>query len=86
MKTFLVTLFIGTTFALSAMANPPSNSESNTRSKFYDFGDQVIDGQIRQPTVTFTDGRERAKFNRLLRLKRSFLPNLFATSKERVFR
>tara|TARA_R110000824_G_scaffold134691_4_gene297708 strand:+ start:10220 stop:10480 length:261 start_codon:yes stop_codon:yes gene_type:complete len=86
MKTFLVTLFVSATFALAATADPPRNSDSNTRSRFYDFGDQVIDGQIRRPTGTFTDARERAKFNRLLRLKRSFLPNLYATSKERVFK
>ena len=86
MKTFLVTLFVSATFALSATAEPPGNSNSNTRSRFYDFGDQVIDGQIRRPTGTYTNAREMAKFNRLLRIKKSFLPRLFATSKERVFK
>lgn len=86
MKTFLVTLFVSTTFALSATAAPPGNSNSNTRSKFYDFGDQVIDGQIKRPIGTYTSTREATKFNRLLRLKKSFLPKLFTTSKERVFR
>ena len=66
---------------LSAFAAPPSE-----RSKFYDFNDQVIDGEIRRPTGLYTNTREGARFNRLLRLKRSFLPNLFATSKERVFK
>jgi len=67
--------------ALSAFAAPP-----NGKSKFYDFNDQVIDGQIRRPTGLYATARNKARFNRLLRLKKSFLPRLFATSKERVFK
>ena len=82
MKIIASVLF--TLYALSASAEPPNNSSA--KSKFYDFSEQVIDGEIRRPTGTFTNSRDRARFNRLLRLKRSFLPNLFATSKERVFK
>ena len=56
------------------------------RSKFYDFNDQIIDGEIKKPTTLYTDSRERVKFDRLLRLKKSFLPQLFDTAKERVFK
>ena len=87
MRTFLITLFVTGTFALSAYADSPRNNPDRTaKSRFYDFGAQVIDGEIRRPTATFVDGRERARFNRLLRLKRSFLPSLYNTSKERVFK
>lgn len=71
--------------SFSALANPPSDN-SDGRSKFYDFGEQVIDGEIRRPTALYTDARQRAKFDRLLRLKRSFMSNLFDTFKERTFR
>jgi len=67
-----------------AIATPPKNNSA--RSKFYDFSEQVIDGQIRKPSVTFSSSRDRSRFERLLRLKKSFLPDLFATSKERVFK
>ena len=77
---FLLLLFLPSI----AIANPPKNN--NERSKFYDFSEQVIDGQIRRPTVTFSNSRDKARFERLLRLKKSFLPNLFATSRERVFK
>ena len=46
----------------------------------------MIDGEIRRPTALYTDARKRAQFDRLLRLKRSFLPDLFETAKEKVFK
>mgnify|MGYP003627600112 FL=1 len=74
------TFFIATIFYSSAV------SAKNPRSKFYDFNEQLIDGNIKKPTTLYTDSRQRVKFDRLLRLKKSFLPKLFATSKERVFK
>mgnify|MGYP003664226073 FL=1 len=56
------------------------------RAKFYDFNEQLIDGEIKKPTTLYTGARDRVKFGRLLRLKKSFLPELFATSKESVFK
>jgi|TARA_R110002074_G_scaffold11911_9_gene44274 hypothetical protein len=64
----------------SAIAKPPA------KSKFYDFSDQIIDGQIKKPTTLYTDSRTAVKFDRLLRLKKSFLPKLFSTAKEKVFK
>ena len=62
------------------------DTERNTKSKFYDFSEQLIDGQIRKPTNLYLDVRQRVKFDRLLRLKKSFLPKLFDTAKEKVFK
>ena len=70
---FLLLLFTSTSFAKS-------------RSKFYDFSDQLIDGEIKKPTTLYTDAREKVKFERLLRLKKSFMSKLFDTAKERVFK
>tara|TARA_R110001583_G_scaffold35701_7_gene118520 strand:- start:723 stop:977 length:255 start_codon:yes stop_codon:yes gene_type:complete len=82
-KTLIIFLFfISTTIA---MANPPK-SNPNERSRFYDFGEQLIDGEIRKPTALYTDARKRAQFDRLLRLKRSFMRELFETSKNKVFK
>ena len=41
------------------------------RAKFYDFSEQLIDGEIRKPTALYTDSRQKVKFGRLLRLKRN---------------
>jgi hypothetical protein len=65
---------------LHAEAKPPS------KSKFYDFGEQLIDGEIRKPQAIYTDSRARVKFERLLKLKRSFMRDLMQTSKEKVFK
>jgi len=56
------------------------------KSKFYDFSEQLIDGQIKKPTALYTDARQKVKFDRLLKLKKSFLPSLFNTAKEKVFK
>ena len=56
------------------------------KSKFYDFSDQLIDGEIKKPTALYTDARQQVKFDRLLSLKKSFLSALLQTSKERVFK
>tara|TARA_R110000824_G_scaffold234072_2_gene422553 strand:- start:2594 stop:2818 length:225 start_codon:yes stop_codon:yes gene_type:complete len=67
-------------FVPATIAKPP------VKSKFYNFNEQLIDGHIRKPTVTYVDHREKAKFERLLKLKKSFLPKLFQTARERVFK
>ena len=59
---------------------------ASPKSKFYDFNEQLIDGQIKKPTTLYTNAREQVKFERLLKLKKSFLNELFDTAKERVFK
>ena len=79
--TVAVALLLIVAFSMPAIAKPP-----NAKSKFYDFSDQLIDNEIRKPTALYTDARQKAKFDRLLRLKKSFLPAMFRTSKEKVFK
>jgi hypothetical protein len=67
----------------STNAKPPNR---NVKSKFYDFSEQLIDGQIRTPSALYINTREKARFERLLRLKKSFMRRLFETSKNPVFK
>jgi|TARA_R110000824_G_scaffold18025_3_gene72101 hypothetical protein len=83
LRIFLVTIFTSVAFSASAAGPPTSNNE---KSRFYDFQEQLIDGEIRRPTFLYTDAHQQARFERLLNLKKSFLPRLFSTSKERVFK
>ena len=76
-KIFITTLLI---LSFTALAAPPK------KSKFYDFGDQMIDGEIKKPTGEYINSREIARFDRLLSLKKSFLPKMFLTSKEKIFK
>ena len=71
---------------LSGIAYAGNVPKNKTKYKFYDFGEQLIDGQIRKPTALYTTARNQAKFNRLLSLKKSFLRELFATAKNKIFK
>ncbi len=66
--------------------NVPATVAKQPKSKFYDFSEQLIDGEIKKPTILFIDRRQQIKFDRLLKLKKNFLPKLFDTAKERVFK
>ena len=61
-------------------------SAKQPKAKFYDFNEQLIDGEVKKPMTLYTDSRDRVKFERLLRLKKSFMGKLFDTSKEKVFK
>jgi len=45
----------------------------DVKAKFYDFSEQLIDGEIKRPQALYTDVRQEARFKRLLRLKKNFL-------------
>ncbi|MBL6974578.1 MAG: hypothetical protein ISR64_02495 [Deltaproteobacteria bacterium] len=76
-----------TVTAVMMLAAAPAVAQSKgVKSKFYDFSDQLIDGEIKKPTTLYTDSRQRVKFDRLLRLKKSFLQPMLQTAKEQVFK
>ncbi len=56
------------------------------KSKFYDFSDQLIDGEIKKPTTLYMESRQRARFDKLLKLKKSFRPTLIESAKERTLK
>lgn len=43
------------------------------KSKFYDFSEMLIDGEIKKPTALYTDARAKVRFDRLMRLDKNFL-------------
>jgi hypothetical protein len=43
-----------------------------SKAKFYDFSDQMINGEIKKPAAIYMESRTRAKFVKLLKLKKSF--------------
>ncbi len=70
--------------ALSAITSTASAADS--KSKFYDFSDQLIDGEIKKPTTLYSNVRGEAKFSRMLELKKELLPNVQTSRRERVFK
>jgi hypothetical protein len=79
-------LYVAIFIVLFVMLGNDALAQTKPKSKFYDFGEQVIDGEIKKPTALFTDSKKKVQFDRLLKLKKTFIPNLMKTSKERTFR
>ena len=82
----MIVLAIAATISMFLPWLCPEAIGKQPKSKFYDFNDQIIDGEIKKPTTLYTDARDRVKFDRLMKLKKSFLPKLFTTAKEKVFK
>ena len=78
--------FISFALFLFIFLNATATVAKKPKSKFYDFNEQIIDGERKKPTTLYLDSREQVRFDRLLKLKKSFLPKLFTTAKERVFK
>ena len=79
-------LYVAIFIALFVMLGNDALAQTKPKSKFYDFGEQVIDGEIKKPTALFTDSKKKVQFDRLLKLKKTFIPDLMSTSKERTFK
>tara|TARA_Y100000296_G_C4983876_1_gene161995 strand:+ start:192 stop:455 length:264 start_codon:yes stop_codon:yes gene_type:complete len=63
------------------------NTNIKSRTKFYNFDEMLIDGEIKKPSGLLTDVRKRARFSRLLRdNRRTFLKELGDTAKEKSFK
>lgn len=71
--------------ALAAAQDKPAGGDP-VKTKFYDFNDMLIEGAYKKPQVLYTDARQKAKFERLLKLKRDFLPQLRSTAKDATLR
>tara|TARA_Y100001938_G_C7775005_1_gene275139 strand:- start:28 stop:270 length:243 start_codon:yes stop_codon:yes gene_type:complete len=74
---FLTILFISA---------PVFAKSKKTKARFYDFSDQLIDGEIKKPSAMYMESRTRAKFAKLLKLKKSFIPELLISSKESILK
>ena len=76
----LVLFLFGVMSARCAVAKP------KIRAQFYDFSEQLIDGEVKKPQALYTDVRQAAEFKRLLKLKKSFIKNLFDDARMPIFK
>ena len=79
LKKVAIFSFIFAIFLSQAIANPDS---SKRKVKFYNFDDLLINGEYKKPQVLYTDSRQKVRFEKLLKLKKSFLPKLKSTEKD----
>ena len=78
----LVTVFLLVLFASPSFAQ----GAGDVKTKFYDFDDLLIDGEYKKPQIMYTDTDKKVRFERLLKLKKEFLPRLRATSRDSSLR
>ena len=76
-NSILVILF--STFLIGAGPKP-------SKTKFYNFDDLLINGEYKKPQVLYTDARQKVKFEKLLKLKKDFLPKLKSTNRDPALR
>lgn len=82
-RTVRTILFVLAGFSVVAL---PAFAAEDAKAKFYDFSDQLIDGEIKKPASIYTESRTRAKFDKLLKLKKSFRPMMLDTSREKLLK
>ena len=82
-KLFYITasLIVAITMLLHATGHAKSK-----KARFYDFSDQLIDGRIKKPSTIWMESRTRAKFAKLLRLKKSFRSTLIMSGKDPILK
>ena len=83
---YTIVLYLVSFLAVFILLANESEAQKSPKSKFYDFNEQVIDGEIKKPTALYTDSKRKVKFDRLLKLKKSFIPELMKTAEERTFK
>lgn len=70
--------------ATIGMGSTASAQESDTKTKFYNFDDMLIDGALKTPDMFKEEATKKAQFKRLLSLKKSFLPKIRESAEERA--
>ena len=60
--------------------------QATPKTKFYDFDDLLINGEYKKPQVMYIDTQAKVRFERLFKIKKSFLPNLRETKRDTSLR
>jgi hypothetical protein len=84
----LISILLSGMYSISNASMPRHyyRVQNKTKTRFYNFDDLLIDGKVRKPQVLYTDARQKVRFERLLKLKRNFLPKLKDTRKDPALR
>lgn len=62
--------------ALVAFAAPAFAQDGDVETRFYDFNDMLIDGELQRPEGMFATERGSARFDSLLTLEKSFVEEI----------
>lgn len=75
-----------TVLALLMISSVASGQSKDVKTKFYNFDDLLINGEYKKPQVMYIDTDSKIRFERLLKLKKDFLPRLIETRREPALR
>jgi len=75
MKRFAFTTALAFGLVLTA-SSVFAQDDDEVQTRFYDFNDMLIDGELLQPEGMFATERGRARFDSLLSLRRSFMEEI----------
>mgnify|MGYP001173207185 CR=1 FL=1 len=74
-------------FIIAVIMFHATNGDAKTKkARFYDFSDQLINGEIKKPAAIYMESRARAKFKKLLRLKKSFRAALIKSNQDPILK
>ncbi|MBU6161916.1 MAG: hypothetical protein KGO50_12440 [Myxococcales bacterium] len=79
---FFVLVLTAFTAAPAFAQDAEGESAEEVESRFYDFGDMMIDGELLRPDGMFATERGQRQFESLLNLRRSFIPEIEAATDE----
>lgn len=65
---------------------PTPGAKKRLKEKFYNFDDMLIDGEYKKPNAILFTARDKVKFKRLLNLRRSFIPIILTSDRERALK
>lgn len=82
----LVTIAFFIFLAVMTISLSADAQDKPAKTKFYNFDDLLINGEYKKPQVLYTDARQKVKFDKLLKLKKDFLPKLKSTAKDPALR
>ena len=71
---------------VSAQGAPVGPEPAEARVRFIDMEEMLLTGRLARPSVAFVDARQRARFDRLLRLKHEVVGALRATGSDAALR
>ena len=71
-----------TALAAPAFAEGAGGKKGGGGEQFFDFQGLVIDGELKKPGSFFVNAREKVKFDRLLRLHKSFLEQTMKSAQD----
>ena len=73
MKNLLIMLLVG---VLTIVGSSVMAQDNEVQTRFYDFNDMLIDGELQRPEGAMMSERESARFESLLNLDQSFVEEI----------